>query len=77
MPSPHHGTSAAEPLACRYALVHRTCVLCCVTAFLDVPYAGSAGGTFPKGTSLPMFFGVAESNGRRNYMQVGLHDVCF
>ncbi|CAL5218369.1 g37 [Coccomyxa viridis] len=36
---------------------------------MTAPKLGSAGGNLPKGSSLPMYFGVAESNGRRNYMQ--------
>ncbi len=35
--------------------------------------AGSAGGKLTKAGSLPMYFGVAESNGRRDYMQVCSH----
>ena len=38
--------------------------------YWDTTCAGSAAGKFPKDGSLPMYFGVAESNGRRNYMQV-------
>lgn len=51
------------PKQCLLVFVATCDGICCVGA-------GSAGGNLSQGGSLPMYFGVAESNGRRNYMQV-------